>query len=229
MKRDALLNSHLESISWMVLRDHPSIIRGLIHRQHGVYALYKRGKLQYVGLASNLRNRLNTHLRDRHKGTWDRFSVYLTVKSEHTSELESLLLRIFNPTGNRVGGRRFPKGSDLSRTLKRQLQDADMERIASYMGGETAKRLRTNRARRLNGAAALSGYAERRQEIRGTYKGTAIKGFLRRDGKILLKGKLYESPTAAAKSITKRTVSGWAFWHIKNPKGAWIRLRAIRK
>jgi hypothetical protein len=38
--------------------------------------------------------RLKGHLRDCHKGLWDRFSVYLTSDAEHIKELESLLLRI---------------------------------------------------------------------------------------------------------------------------------------
>jgi type I restriction-modification system DNA methylase subunit len=38
-------------------------------RRHGVYALYRGNRLYYVGLASNLRSRLNTHLRDRHANT----------------------------------------------------------------------------------------------------------------------------------------------------------------
>ena len=38
----------------------------------------ERGKLNYVGLACDLRWRLNAHLKDRLAPHWDRFSLYLT-------------------------------------------------------------------------------------------------------------------------------------------------------
>lgn len=229
MKREGLLKGHLENVSGKVLQQYPDIVRELIHRQHGIYALYKRGKLQYVGLASSLRNRLTTHLRDRHKGTWDRFSVYLTIKSEHTGELESLLLRIFNPSGNRVRGGRFPKSTDLLPTMKRRVRETQDNQLASLFGGKTADTLRRSRARRLIGSAALAGYSDRRQELRASYKGISYKASLLRDGQLRLNGKLYGSLTAAAKAITKRAISGWSFWRAKNAKGEWIPLRKIRK
>ena len=82
-----LVTQHLEGISWRVLEEYPEIVRKLIRRQAGVYALYRRNKLYYVGLASNLMGRLKSHLRDRHNGAWDKFSVYLTVRDEHIKEL----------------------------------------------------------------------------------------------------------------------------------------------
>jgi len=45
------------------------------------------GKLQYVGLAGSLQGRLKTHLHDRHKDSWDRFSVYLTITDSHLREV----------------------------------------------------------------------------------------------------------------------------------------------
>ena len=96
----SLLVHHLEDISWQVMEVYPQIVRGMIRRRFGVYALYKRGRLHYVGLANNLIGRLKTHLRDRHRGLWDRFSVYLTSDADHMRELESLLIRIAKPTGN---------------------------------------------------------------------------------------------------------------------------------
>ena len=84
----SLLVHHLEDISWQVMQAYPQIVRGMIRGRFGVYALYKRGRLHYVGLANNLIGRLKTHLRDRHRGSWDRFSVYLTSDAEHMRELE---------------------------------------------------------------------------------------------------------------------------------------------
>ena len=63
------------------------IIREMIKRKSGVYALYRRGSLYYVGLAGNLSGRQKNHRRDRHSGLWDRFSVYLTVRDERVMSI----------------------------------------------------------------------------------------------------------------------------------------------
>jgi len=77
-KRTPLVCQQLENISREALGKYQDIIRQYVRRRDGVYALYRRGKLHYVDLASNLRSRLGHHLRDRHQDSWDRFSVYLT-------------------------------------------------------------------------------------------------------------------------------------------------------
>ena len=93
---------HLENISREALEKYQNIIRNYVRRRHGVYALYRHGKLYYVGLATNLRNRLKQHLKDRHGQSWDRFSVYLTIGDSHLRELEALTLRIVRPKGNKT-------------------------------------------------------------------------------------------------------------------------------
>src|SRR6266511_3304469 len=98
-QRAQLVCQQLENVSSVVLEEYQDIIRHYIRGRNGVYALYKREKLYYVGLATNLRSRLKQHLRDRHGESWDRFSVYLTIGDSHLKEMESLLLRITHPTG----------------------------------------------------------------------------------------------------------------------------------
>ncbi len=92
-KHTPLVSQYLEKISRSVLEKYQGIIREYVAKRHGVYALYRGNRLYYVGLASNLRNRLRHHLRDRHGQSWDRFSVYLTIGDSHIKELESLVLR----------------------------------------------------------------------------------------------------------------------------------------
>jgi len=58
-----------------------------------VYALYRREKLYYVGLATNLRSRINQHLKDRHKGKWTHFSLYILRKTEHLRELYDIFAK----------------------------------------------------------------------------------------------------------------------------------------
>src|SRR5690242_19008113 len=104
-KDSPLVSQFLERISGDTLAQHQRIIREFVQRRSGVYALYRRDRLYYVGLASNLRNRLKHHLRDKHKGRWDRFSVYLTIGASRIKDLEPLVLRIFRPDGNSQKGK----------------------------------------------------------------------------------------------------------------------------
>ena len=57
-QRPALVSAYLEGVSAKTLESYQDIIRDLIVREQGIYALYKGKRLYYVGLASNLRNRL---------------------------------------------------------------------------------------------------------------------------------------------------------------------------
>jgi hypothetical protein len=83
-KQKALVSQHLENISRQALEKYQNIIRRYVRRRQGVYALYRRKKLYYVGLASNLRSpRLVHHLKDHHGDSWDRFSVYFTIGDTH--------------------------------------------------------------------------------------------------------------------------------------------------
>ena len=111
-RRNPLVCQFVENLSSAALERYADIIRDLVGRQHGVYALYRRDKLYYVGLATNLRGRLRGHLRDRHKGLWDRFSVYLTIDHRHLRELESLVIRIAQPKGNKQRGK-FARSENL--------------------------------------------------------------------------------------------------------------------
>jgi|TARA_Y100000782_G_C10009509_1_gene192194 hypothetical protein len=75
----------------------------------GIYALYDNHGLYYVGLTDfSLRHRIQTHTQDRHKGKWKRFSWYQIPDINHTKDIESIILRIINPKGNRVKGK-LPK------------------------------------------------------------------------------------------------------------------------
>jgi len=66
-------------------------------------------------------------------------------------------------------------------------------------------------------------------EFRARYKGQTWLG--RADGgALLLNGKRYDSPSAAAVSITDNPVNGWTFWECRVPgQGGWKILKALRK
>ena len=82
-----IISGYLERVSALVLEKYKSEIAEMIQGHQGLYALYRRNKLYYVGLASDLRRRINQHLKDRHGGKWTHFSLYIIRKTDHIKEL----------------------------------------------------------------------------------------------------------------------------------------------
>jgi len=66
-RQSQLVCQHLENISYDALSKYQDVIRGYVSGRQGIYALYRKNELYYVRLASNLRNGLKHHLRDRHR------------------------------------------------------------------------------------------------------------------------------------------------------------------
>jgi len=114
------------------------------------YALYKGKDLYYVGLAKNLRSRLHGHLKDRHAEAWDRFSVYLTQGDEHLKELESLVLRIAAPTGNRVAGK-FIGARDLLSVFRQRITSSQKRELAAITSSEPPRISKDRSVRRKRG------------------------------------------------------------------------------
>lgn len=228
MKKTPLLQGYLENISGKVLEEYRLVIREMIRGRHGVYALYKSGKLYYVGLASNLINRIKAHTRDRHQKKWDRFSVYLTSDAAHIKDLECLVLCIVSPDGNKARGR-FRNSENLFATLYTGLKETDADRRASILGGWVAERRFRNKARRTRGGQGLVGFTDRAMALRGRYQGKLYRASLRKTGTIRVGKKFYTSPSAAAKAVVKRAVNGWAFWHYRDRTGTWRPLSTIKK
>ena len=92
---------------------------GKKNRGIGIYILYRGKKVYYIGLSkSSLRSRIRKHaLRDHHKGHWNNFSFYQIGRKKYIKDIESLLLRVFRPKGNRVGGK-FRKNYNLAKRLR---------------------------------------------------------------------------------------------------------------
>src|SRR5258707_12770080 len=115
----ALVHAHLEHVSRDLLERHFDVVRQFIGRNKGVYVLYRKKRLYYIGLATRLSARLRNHVKDRHSLSWDNFSIYLTINDRHIRELEALLLRIAHPPGNKQTGK--PAGSQ---NIRRSIMDA---------------------------------------------------------------------------------------------------------
>jgi len=226
-KATPLVLNHLEGVSWHVLEEYPELVRNLIRRQAGIYALYRRDKLYYVGLASNLMGRLNSHLRDRHRGAWDRFAVYLTTSSDHIRELECLALRIVQPAGNVQSGK-FAGSQNLLGMLCQQMKERDADRRAAILGGTVRERRQRTKARRAKGSLALAGYSDRSIQLRGHRNEWEYRARLRNDGTIRYGKRIFTSPSAAGRAAVKGPCNGWAFWHYKS-KGKWVPLKYLKK
>lgn len=225
---EILLEQYLEDVSWEAMEQYPAVIQTLIRRKSGVYALYNDNRLYYVGLASNLMGRLKGHVRDRHKGLWNRFSVYLTARSEqsHIRELEALLLRIAKPAGNRVSGR-LRAATNLSPALAATMTAHDATRRAELLGGAVAKLLQRRQTRSAAKRQRASAPEARRVSIRSTYKGAVYSAVLKKDGQVQFRGVVYPSLSAAAQAIARRRVNGRWFWRVK-VNGEWVRLKNLK-
>jgi len=205
--------------------------------------LYRKNKLYYVGLASNLSSRLKHHLRDRHAQSWDGFSVYLTPGRQYLRELETLLLRIIDRKGNKQRGK-FGNAEDLKRKfrsdLKRKLsielenlfckpsfsQDKNLQKKARLIEKQKGKK------------SILAPFINHRFHIQFKYKGKLYIAHVKKDGSICfagesaeaerLRGKIFTSPSLAAKEITGHSMNGWTVWKYKR-NDDWVVLNELRK
>jgi hypothetical protein len=112
------------------LLDEPTFKHGLqeITRGHsGIYFLYKRRTLYYIGLAKNLYWRLLGHTKNKHRGKWDSFAIFRVGRVRYLKDVESLLLRAARPPGNSVSGH-FHRDANLTKVLKR-IRSEQMRRL----------------------------------------------------------------------------------------------------
>lgn len=229
-RRGQLVCQHLENISRRALEQYQGILREYVKGRHGVYALYRKGRLQYVGLASNLRNRLKSHLKDRHALTWDTFSVYLTIKDSHLYDLETLVLKIAAPKGNKLSGN-FIKSDNLKPRFKRDISRYQHEDLIDLLGLTTSEAIPARVVQKTGGRTPiLAKYPKRPLILKARFKGKTTKARVLRDGSISLDGKIYLSPSlAGAAACKRRTCNGWTFWTYERAPGDWVLLNELRK
>lgn len=190
-KQTALVEGHLERISSRAFDAYPDQITRLVGRRHGVYALYKGNRLYYVGLATDLRNRIQHHLKDRHARRWDRFSLYLVGRADHLKELETLMVRIASPSGNLQAGQ-LPGSRNMVRELERFVKEQERRQREGILHGALSSprgRERTEKfplggwpkadAGSLRRRIPLKGILKPNQRLRAVYKGRiyAAPGF----------------------------------------------------
>jgi hypothetical protein len=218
-----LVANRLEKVSKDLFRKYYELITDLVSTSPGGYALYDGDALYYVGKSIDLKKRVKQHLRDRHLNSWTHFSFYLIRKVQHINEIESLLVRIASPKGNRVtpaGRHRGPLLNELKRMI-RQKQRQEL----SDLFGESTIRTPPNLRRSVIAQRTLVGLVSRRKGLYRNYKGKRYSATLFSNGTIIMGKKKYFSPTAAAKVVVDRSqVNGWNFWYIKDVNGDKIKL-----
>lgn len=233
-KGRGLVRGYLERISSKVFDSYHDEIRQLVRKRHGVYALYKKDRLYYAGLAKNLRGRVRQHLRDRHAKKWDSFSLYLIRNVNYLKELESLLVHIAEPKGNILRGK-FVRSENLLGTLKQLMEERDrLQRDEILVGSKRQKRKRRGRAKRKGTqrmrTAVLRGMLPAGTQLKGTYKKQEYSANVDEQGRIDINGKLFNSPSMAGVFVrTGKAVDGWHFWRYKDKNGDWVRLDELRK
>jgi hypothetical protein len=231
-KKAFLVSQYLERVSYKALERYQDLLKDFTRRRNGVYALYRGDRLYYVGLARDLRGRVNQHLKNRHRGAWDRFSMYLTIGDDHVRELESLVLRIVRPKGNKQIGK-FKRAEDLRRALRRKAkQESQRELEDLFPRRMIGKRTKGKRASREESRRpVLAAFPNRPSRLRALFKGKRFRARVLRSGAISAKGTRFNSPSTAAYHVTgrKRPMNGWWFWHYERAPGDWIRLKELRR
>ena len=225
-KTRPIVEGYLEKVNSKIFDGYQKQITEMVRGNFGVYALYKRNKLYYIGLATNFKRRIKHHLRDRHQGKWNLFSLYIIRKADHIKEIESLLLRIAYPTGNFIRGK-LPRSKNLLPDLRRQVKREQQEQFEDIFPGHKVKSRKRKRSIKQVRAkeSPLRGRFPGGKRLYARYKGKDYKAWLLQSGTIKYDGNLYASPSAAGKAVRKKATNGWVFWKYKDPSG---NLKAIR-
>lgn len=92
----------------------------------GIYALYHKENIYYVGLAKNLLNRISWHLKDRHANKWDTFVIFRIKRVNYLKDIETLITHLIDIPANRSKGK-VPPDADINRILREILKKHESE------------------------------------------------------------------------------------------------------
>ena len=111
--KEVVEHLHFESFEFL-----EEAINDMMKGKPGIYALYDKKKLYYVGLSIDLKKRVKEHTEDGHAKKWNNFSIYIINKTKFLKDVETILLRVIDPPGNTVKGK-IPKLKSLQKVLKK--------------------------------------------------------------------------------------------------------------
>jgi hypothetical protein len=121
---EPLVEAYIRAVAVGVIEHHLDCFREFLGKgRTGIYVLRKNRDVFYVGLASSLRGRLPYHLKDRLKAKWDEFDLYVLYKkkTKYLKEVETLLIRIARPVGNKIKKPKFAHQHNLTKEFRRAL------------------------------------------------------------------------------------------------------------
>ena len=137
---------HVPAESFEVIADS---IETTMRGKPGVYALYKKNRLYYVGLAQSLRGRVKDHTKDKHAGKWDSFSVYILGHAKFLKDIETIVTRITDPPGNSVKGK-IPQMKELQNILTSEARrkERELSKLNKALQKKKTKKSRKTRKRK---------------------------------------------------------------------------------
>jgi hypothetical protein len=236
-KRTRLVRGHLEGILSRVFDSYHDEITELTGKSHGVYALYKKGRLYYVGLARNLRRRVKQHLKDKHAKKWDSFNLYLIRNVNYLKELESLIVHISEPRGNIRRGR-FARSENLIHRLEHLMELRDERQRDEILKGFPN---RTGKDRRIKARkkdqppptsrrSALEKLLPTGTLLKSKYKKQEFTAEVEINGRIKIGNQLFNSPSSAGSFVRGgKATDGWTFWKYHNESGHWVKIDELRR
>ena len=231
-KPRAVVIGHLERVSRRIFDKYQRQITDMIRGRHGVYALYRHNKLYYIGLAGNLRNRIKTHLKDKHGSSWNYFSLYVFKSESHIRELEALLLRIAYPEGNRQRGK-LRGSKDLQPILKQQVKAQQSQELNDLFRLHRPPARNSHKAKKRSTSKAdrpLKGIFPTGKMIYCKYKGKPAKAWVCSNGRIKYNGQYYDHPSTVGKAVRGgKSTNGWRLWKYKNKSGELVHISELRK
>jgi hypothetical protein len=92
----------------------------------GIYALYRKDRLYYVGLTTNLFGRIKWHQKDRHAGKWDSFVIFRIKRVDYLKDIETLITHLVTVPGNRIKGK-VPRDADINHVLREIMREHEKE------------------------------------------------------------------------------------------------------
>lgn len=204
----SIITKKLQNIGISALENYSFLLTELIAEQPGIYALYKGNDLYYIGKAVDLKRRLSQHLKDRHHKKWDKFSLFIVNNEKHIGDLESLLVTVCEPKGNR----QHPRGKAVS------LESDFRKRIDVYRQEQDA--LLFGRKKGVSSRKVIP--------LETVYKGKKYTAKLLSNGNISFNRQIFSSPSAAGRFITgKVSNNGLLFWKSKDKKGKLVSLKKL--
>lgn len=171
---------------------------------------------------------ISREAKDHHGNSWDRFSLYLTIGDKHLKELESLILRITKPKGNRVKGK-LARSENLKRKLTADIKTIQRAQLNGIIGrivivGKTEQDVGAG-----GRTPVLRTYISGPMKLRAEYKGKTYTGTIRHDGSIRVNRNVFTSPSKAGSAVTQNACDGWVFWKYERAPGDWVLLDELRK